>query len=215
MGIIVDIIIIVILALSVYLGYRKGLVELSIKLFAFIIAVVVTLVLYKPVANFVIDHTTLDNKIENTILEKAGQAVDQTTDHLSDNEYVQKATENMTDDIKNKMLPTEAHNLAVNVINMGVILILFLVVKIALRFVTAIANLVAKLPILNQFNKVGGILYGLIRGLLIIYLVLLGISFVGKINPENKAYQRVEESSLGKSMANNNVLEVFLTNKEK
>lgn len=209
MGIIVDIIILAILVLSIFLGYRKGLVELSIKLFAFLIAIVVTLILYKPVANFIIDHTTIDDKIQNTIMQKAEDAIDQTS-KLSDNEYIQGTANNVANDIKNNMLPEEAHNLTVNIINLVVMIVLFLVIKIALRFVTAIANLVAKLPILNQFNKLGGSLYGLIRGLLVIYVVLMIVNFVGTINPNNQLHKKIVESHLGKAMYENNLLQVLI-----
>ncbi len=36
-------------------------------------------------------------------------------------------------------------------------------------FFRAIADLIAKLPILNQFNKLGGIVFGLLKGLIITY----------------------------------------------
>ena len=39
MGIIVDIVLIAFLALSIFLGYKKGLAQLAIKLCAFIIAI--------------------------------------------------------------------------------------------------------------------------------------------------------------------------------
>ena len=46
---VVDIIIIVILALSIFFGYKKGLVELGIGLCGGIIAIVVALTLYRPI----------------------------------------------------------------------------------------------------------------------------------------------------------------------
>ncbi len=61
---------------------------------------------------------------------------------------------------------------------------LYILAKIALRFVTALADLIAKLPILNQFNKAGGLIYGAIRGLLIIYVALLIVNFAGQVNPQ-------------------------------
>ena len=68
MGIVIDIILVLIEALSAFLGYKKGLVELGAKLFAGIIAIVITLIIYKPVGNIVIKNTSIDEKIENTIL---------------------------------------------------------------------------------------------------------------------------------------------------
>ena len=55
MGIIVDLIIIAVVLLFIFLGYKKGLTGSLIKLLSFIIAIVVAFVLYKPVANAVIE----------------------------------------------------------------------------------------------------------------------------------------------------------------
>ena len=69
MGIILDIILIFIMALSIILGYKKGLVKVAVKLCAFLIAVIITLVFYKPVSNLIIENTQLDEKIEGVIIE--------------------------------------------------------------------------------------------------------------------------------------------------
>ena len=63
MGIIVDLIIIVVVLLFIFLGYKKGLTGSLIKLLSFIIAIVVAFVLYKPVANAVIENTVIDDNI--------------------------------------------------------------------------------------------------------------------------------------------------------
>ena len=76
MGIVVDLIIIAIIALSAFLGYRKGFVVLAIKLCAFLIAIAVTFVIYKPVANVVINVTGIDETIENAILEEANNIME-------------------------------------------------------------------------------------------------------------------------------------------
>ena len=69
MGIIIDIVLIAIIILSAFLGYKKGLVKLGAKLVAGIIAIILTLIVYKPVSNFVIAHTSIDEKIEEAIVE--------------------------------------------------------------------------------------------------------------------------------------------------
>ena len=74
---------------------------------------------------------------------------------------------------------------------------------------TALANAVAKLPIIKQFNEMGGLLYGVLRGLLIIYVAMLIIGVVGQINPENTVHQNLNSSYIGKMMYNNNILNVF------
>ena len=200
MGIIIDIIIIAIVVLSIFLGYKKGLVALSIQLLSFIIAVVITFILYQPITNFIVNATGIDESIQNSILEKANDVMQE------DNEM----SNTIVEQVKNDMLPETARTIAINIITFGVVIILFLLVKIGLRFVTALANLVAKLPILKQANELGGIIYGFIRGLLLIYVILLVINISGEINPENGAYKSVNETNLGKFMMQYNVLNVFM-----
>ena len=118
-------------------------------------------------------------------------------------------TSKLIESAKNGVLPETAKNLANNIVYGGVMVILFVGSRIALRFVSAIANLVAKLPVINQFNKIGGALYGLLRGCLLIYAILMIISILGTVNPKNSLHQSINETSLGKTMYENNVLNVF------
>ena len=64
MGILIDIILIAILLISAFSGYKRGLVKLGANLFAGIIAIVVTLILFRPIAGAIIKNTTLDEKIK-------------------------------------------------------------------------------------------------------------------------------------------------------
>lgn len=199
MGIVVDLIIIAVILLSVFLAYRKGLILLAVGLVSFLIAIVVTVVLYRPIANLVINVTGIDEAIENSIYEQANDMLKQ------DNEQVGM----IVDAAKNEMLPQTARTLAVNIVTGGVFLVLFVAVKVALIFVKALAKLVAKLPIIKQLDKTGGIIYGLLRGFLIVYVALFIISIAGNINPNNSVHKEVENSSLGKVMYENNILNVF------
>ena len=147
MSIVVDLIIVAIVLLSTFLAYRKGLITLAIQLVAVVIAILLTLLLYKPVSNVIINLTGIDETIQNAILEEANDIM--TNDGEGSNQVVET--------IQNNMLPETARTISINIIEGAVILILYIVIRIALKFVTALANLVAKLPILNQFNKLVGV----------------------------------------------------------
>ena len=192
MGVIVDLIIIAIVALSTYLAYKKGLVALAIKLCAVVISIVITLLLYKPVSNLIINTTSIDETIQNAILEKATDVIRQDEESDLSNEVIDFA--------KDGVLDVKARELSI---------ILFLIIKFLLRFVTVIANKIAKLPIINQFNKAGGLIYGLLRGIIIVYIALLLIGFAGQINQNNKLHKSINESTLGKMMYENNVLNML------
>lgn len=202
MGIVIDIILVLIVALSAFLGYKKGLVELGAKLFAGIIAIVITLIIYKPVGNIVIKNTSIDEKIENTILEKTTNVIDENS-KVSDNKYIQNASDNAVSQVKEEILPEQARNIAVNVIYIATALILFIVTKIVISIVISLANAVASLPILKQFNEIGGLLYGLVRGAIISFVLILVIGTVAKLNPNGSLSKNVESTYLLKEVYNN------------
>ena len=202
MGIVIDIILVLIVALSAFLGYKKGLVELGAKLFAGIIAIVITLIIYKPVGNIIIKNTSIDEKIENTILEKTTNVIDENS-KISDNKYIQDASDNAVSQVKEEVLPEQARNIAVNVVYGATALILFIVSKIVLSIVISLANAVASLPILKQFNEVGGLLYGLVRGAIISFVLILVIGTVAKLNPNGSLSKNVESTYLLKEVYDN------------
>lgn len=202
MGIVIDIILVLIVALSAFLGYKKGLVELGAKLFAGIIAIVITLIIYKPVGNIVIKNTSIDEKIENTILEKTTNVIDENS-KISDNKYIQDASDNAVSQVKEEVLPEQARNIAVNVVYVATALILFIVSKIVLSIVISLANAVASLPILKQFNEIGGLLYGLVRGAIISFVLILVIGTVAKLNPNGSLSKNVESTYLLKEVYDN------------
>lgn len=202
MGIAIDIILVLIVALSAFLGYKKGLVELGAKLFAGIIAIVITLIIYKPVGNIVIKNTSIDEKIENTILEKTTNVIDENS-KISDNKYIQDASDNAVSQVKEEVLPEQARNIAVNVVYVATALILFIVSKIVLSIVISLANAIASLPILKQFNEIGGFLYGLVRGAIISLVLILVIGTIAKLNPNGSLGKNVESTYLLKEVYNN------------
>lgn len=199
---VIDLIIIAIVALSTFLAYQKGLVNLAIGLCAFVVSIVITVILYQPISNLVINVTSIDEMIEDAIYEKAN-------DMMEKEEKEDDLTNSMIEMAKNEMLPETARNLATNIVTGGVIIILFVGVKIALRFVSAFANAVAKLPIIDQINKAGGLIYGLLRGVLMVYVILLIINIPTQINPNNTINENIQQSYLGKTMYENNILNVF------
>ncbi len=174
MGILVDGIIIGIVGLSTFLAYRKGLVKLAIGLCAFVISLVITFVLYQPISNLVINVTAIDETIQDTIYEKANGILQ------GKEENQNSITNQMVEDAKNAMLPETARALAISIVKGGVMIVLFLASRIALIFVTALADAISKLPIVNQLNKTTGMIYGIIRGILIVYVALLIVAIPRK-----------------------------------
>ena len=56
MWIVFDLLVIGIIALCTFIGYKQGLVKAIIKILSFVIAIVIALILYKPVSNIIIKN---------------------------------------------------------------------------------------------------------------------------------------------------------------
>lgn len=190
MGILIDIIFIAIILLSAFLGYKKGLVNMGSKLFAGILAIIITLILYQPVSNAIIKNTPLQTKIENIIIEKT-----QTEN--------QEENSNVINELSQNMIKEQAKNISINVVHAITMIGIFLLVKIILSIVFALINGIANLPILKQFNEVGGIAYGLVRGAIISVICIALLGVYAKINPQNKINTEIENTYLTKIVYKN------------
>lgn len=220
MSIILDLIVVGIILLSTFLGYKKGLIGVAFKIVSFVIAIVITLILYIPVSNLVINHTEFDETIEHAIIEKLSISNIETDKELKKEDtnmpavivdYINHAIKDSVVTTQNSLVESVARDLAINIVKIGVMIVLFIVAKIALLFAKALIEGIAKLPILKQFNEIGGIAYGILRGLLVIYVVLVVVSLLIPTLHNDGILKTINETMLCKALYNNNIiLKLFL-----
>lgn len=182
---ILDLIVVLIIALFTFIGYKQGLVKTAIKILAFFIALIVAMMLYKVVGNIIIKNTNVDENIKNVIISKIlPEDYEEKLEILPDT--LIESGESTINDL--------ADGIAEKVIYAIVFIVLFIVLKIALKFVTILTDLITKLPIIKQFDKTGGIIYGLAKGLVIITVIFAVVSLMSPlidvkyINEINNSY---------------------------
>ncbi len=203
MSVIIDIIVILLIALFTFIGYKQGLVKAAIRLLSFFIAIVVALILYKPISNAIIDNTSIDDNIKNTIIEKIKPEGVEQDEPIEIEE--QTGITNKIIGETNNTIEQIANTFAIKLIEVCVLILIFIVIKIILRFITALADLITKLPILKQANKLGGTVYGLIRGIFIVYVILAIIYLVSPLM-KNDVSNTINDSFITKQIYNNNIL---------
>ena len=206
MGIIVDLIIIAVVLLFIFLGYKKGLTGSLIKLLSFIIAIVVAFVLYKPVANAVIENTVIDDNIRTTL--RATLGVEDKTKNTEENvpstimDNINKEIENATDEVKENVIDQTT----ITIVNIGSGIVIFLAVRVILVLISLFAKILTDLPVIKQVDKLGGLAYGAIEGIVIVYAVLAVISLTSVIWANNAVVTAIAKSSLGEMLYNNNII---------
>lgn len=215
MSIILDLILIGIVLLSTFLGYKKGLIGVAFKIVSFVIAVVITLILFIPVSNFIVDNTDWDEKLETAIVTTLSNSNIEESKELKEEEtnlpnvavnYINSTIKDTIATTQNNVVEAVSRDLAINIIKIGTMVVLFIIARIALLFAKAIMEGIAELPIIKQFNEVGGILYGILRGILVIYLLLLIVSLIVPVLNNQAILEVIEKTILCKFMYNNNIL---------
>ena len=200
MGIIIDIILLGILALTTFIGYKRGLVKVIFKMFAFIVALIITIVLYKPVTNIVINNTQLDEKIASIIVENGTVEKEETSENKTIDSYIEDTKNN----IQNNIVNSAAGTVSVNLVSIIVVIALFIAIRIALMLVGFFADSLAELPIVKQFNEAGGIAYGVLQGVIIIIVILTITYFVVNTTKDSSITNIIDSSYITKFIYSNN-----------
>lgn len=209
MSIIIDLIIAGIIALCVIVGYAKGLTGALIKIVSFVLSLIIAFILYMPLSNYIINNTQIDNMIENTIRESILKNNDQTKKEenmpTAITDYINQKVEDASNSVKENVINSTAKDVSQTIVRSGTWIMLFIIARIALIVLKFITALIAKLPVIKQFDKLGGIIYGLLEGLVITYLALALISFITPMTKGNLSSD-INKSYIGSRMYNNNLL---------
>lgn len=213
MSIIIDLIIVGIILLCVGLGYKRGLAKCVIKILSFVIALVVVAILYKPVSNIVMQNTEIDENIQKSVINLIGNDVAEEGKVSKDSnlpktmvEHINKKVENTIGEARDNIVKNVAQEISVVTINIGVAIVLFILVRIALIFVSALSKIITDLPLIKQVDKLGGILYGVLKAGIIIFAVFALISFISPMIEQTGIVVAINKSFIGGMLYNNNLL---------
>ncbi len=214
MQFIIDLIVIGIILLSTFLGYKKGLIGVAFKIASFIIAIIITLILFKPISNYIINNTEFAQTIENTIVQKLSTAEIENGQIKQENSnlpevivnYINVGLQDTVNEAKDSIVKIVARNLGETIIDIIVIIGLFIITRLLLLFAKAILEAISEIPVIKQFNKAGGTLYGILRGILLVYLILAIISLILPMLDKTSILNIINNSILTKVLYNNNII---------
>lgn len=208
---IVDIIILIIVAISILIGMKKGFIVCAVNFFSLMIALIIAFTFCKPFATYLINNTTIDEKVEQNIKSSIPMNNQDVNITVNSNlptgikNYINDAETNVND-AKNTAIDTTTQNITAEVMIVIAFVIIFIAVKIVLMIVKVISKIINKLPVLKQIDKVGGIIIGALEGIVIVYITFALISVVSPAIKEQKILDYINESNIGKQMYNNNLL---------
>lgn len=214
MGIVVDLIIILILGLCIFNGYKKGLAKSLLKLLTSLIAIIIAIVLYKPFVNFVIERTMIDDNIKFSLEKIINQNTDHENEDLVNEEsgipkpianYLNNNIKQSAETQKEAAISESSKAAAELIINAACVVIIYIIAKILLKIITLFIDIFASLPVIKQFNELGGIIYGIIEGIVILLIIVTLISVITPLIGNYEIPNMILDSHIGKFLYNNNI----------
>ncbi len=188
---VLDIIVGIIIVLSIFIGYKRGFIRMLASFLGKFVALTVSYFYYEPFKDFLIKFTGIDTfvfeKIKLSLTNLGGHAAEASVAG-SDINAVSKMA--IPDALKEKLvsyLTESANSLGRSVagsltdFTMTILsfILLFILVSLLISIVVRVLDIVAKLPVLNTFNKLGGIIFSLISTYILLTIAfLLFTSFI-------------------------------------
>ncbi len=183
-----DIILIVIILGFMYLGHKKGLILTVVNFISYLVSIVLSFLIYKPIKGVIIKLPFIQN-VNDITSSKVSGFLGTKTEGLPSflKEFLDKEVTLVSTSVSETL--TNAFVFIICVI------LVIILVKLFLKVTSFTAKGIKNLPIIRNLDNLLGLLFGLLNGLLIVYIILTagmlfltGESYKMFINGVNGSY---------------------------
>lgn len=205
---------------STYSGYKKGLFKTIFSIASIIIAILITTFVSPYIATKINSNVVINSKIREQVI----GIIDSCTEKMSDEEQ-EKFIESMPVPKYIKGYLKKNNNLQVYqdraidsfseyivdelvriIINLITFVIVYFVIRIGLFVVTLMGNIITKLPIIEQFDGMGGTLLGAVQGIIEIWILFIIVTFLSQTGYGISAMDCIMNNTILNILYNNNII---------
>lgn len=227
------IVVIIILALNAFAGLQRGLIKTLFSIFSLIIALLLTVFISpsissrlqnsEKVMNYFTEKVDEILNLEENLKEVGNKAADQlkVIDELPLPKSIKSSLiKNNNKQIYNALDVTNfadylTRSIACFILSAVVFLICFIIILVVLKILCFTLDIISKLPILNEINKLAGFALGLLQGLIILWIGCIILTAFGSTEWGQSAFSMIKESKLLEFIYNNNLILKNITNLSK
>lgn len=208
-----DMTIIIIIIINAFSGLNRGLILSIFSIGSYIVAFVVAKLYYPYVSDFFLRSTNLIPKIQSFVFSRINNSdhsmvsiQEAANDNIFEIMKLPKIMEDMlmksasmrdySDGIMDNIHGYISEMITKVIVDLLSIIIIFLAAKLILNMLGAILDSIATLPVINQFNRLGGFVFGFAKGILIVFLLTALMVPAASIFRESFITQGLKESML-------------------
>ena len=222
---ILDIIVISFVLLFTFIGHRRGLIKTIFSLLSSVLSIFLAIRLYPFVSIILREKTPIFTNIkasiisalnlEKLILEQGVSAIDEIIISLPFPDFITNTLVGSNNpDLYSYIDVSSIENyigsyIANIILNIISAILVFVLVIIIMKLLSRLINVVSGLPVINKFNKLGGLIAGALLGLIYVFLALVVLTLLF-VKPESSAMEALENSKLTLFLYKNNFLIYFL-----
>lgn len=216
-------ILLVIFALFVIQGARKGMVRTAVSMVSFILVIVAASWINPYMGDFIREHTSWEESIQQRTSEMlAGVIEDQLEPDAGQQEEIIRQLP-LPDGMKELLLENNNEEgyrsmaaegfadylsgyLAYAVINGIAFVLSFVVTIILIRLILYAVDILTDLPVLGGINRAGGIVLGTVQGLLWLWIIFLVIALFADTPAGRVLMEQIRSNPVLSWLYNNNFL---------
>ncbi len=224
-----DVCVIIVIAINGLKGLGVGLVLALFNIASYIVAGIIARIYYPSLSEFVLEKTNWALKLQEFIYNNMGfissnnmQNDPASYENVFEMMNLPKALEGLfvSSDIFQEYSQGVLTNINVYmsqmiskiIIDLLSIIVIFFIAKIALDILGTVLNGIASLPLIKQFNRLGGLIFGVLKGIFIIYIFTAIMVPIVSVFPNSSIVSVLETSSLTKMFYDYNILLYMLKN---
>jgi len=134
------------------------------------------------------------------------KAVEEIVSDILKNEHIKKAKEDIQKEVNHRV----AIYLTGIVINSGTFIAVYFLLSVGLFVLGRVLNIISKLPVLNELNRMGGGIVGIFQGLVIVWLIFtLMMVFIDKPFVQ-EAMEQIENNFFLNLLYESNIIAKFI-----
>ncbi len=176
MSFLIDILVCLFIFITIYINSKKGLIEVAYKIVAFFIAIIISLILFKPISALLINNTNIDEYVNNYVVSTIDKDSNEEKTENKENNSIPKIFDNAINSAKQETTQAVSSSITNVVINIISFIAVFIITRIILIFLHIFSEAIGNLPLIKQFNHIGGLLYGILKSFIIIFIILALVS---------------------------------------
>ena len=200
LSIIIDLVVVAIIWIMATIGYKKGLIKTMYGIVAFILAAVLTALYHQQVAEFIMKFDFVQKTLEDINQSIASKFIPQDTSVMP-----LWMSNSVSDAIVNAGMSV-AEKIMEIIITALTVVVTFIGIKILLGFLVGILDKLAKLPILDTINSTGGMLFGVLKGVIVVLVLCALLTAFMPSKNYQEIHNAMGKTYIAKYFYNNNIL---------